>query len=389
MRPLLVFFGDDYHGGTTYSTATIAKELVRRGHDVHAYVNRTSAGQLARDLRSYGVTVHEGRAPIMVHPIRERRPLYKVVRLGLELARRFVSLPACERELGRIIDEADIDLVAISSGAIVSGARAAQAAGIPYVWHRREFMEEDHGLEYYPWAQADEHMRNAACLVCVSRAVEDKMRRLCPTARTEVVYNGIDQDVFFPADDYLTREPEPLRLMFSGGIKYNKGTFLLLDALAQLDASIDWTLDVFGAEGGGVGEGARDLDARCRELGLAERVRYRGSVSNIADEYRAHDVQVVSSLAEAFGRVTAESMLCGCAVVGSNSGGTPELISDNRGYLFEQNDAASLARALELAARDLPGRRERVSRALGYARENFSVNAYADGIEAVYRSVVA
>ncbi|MBQ6491928.1 MAG: glycosyltransferase family 4 protein [Atopobiaceae bacterium] len=388
MRVLIVFFGDDYHGGTTYSTFTIAQELVRRGHEVHAYARVTPAGVLARDLEACGVMVHDGRAAILVRPPHERRALLRPVRLGLEWARRLHTYPKSEREVERIIRDCDIDLVAISSGAISTGARAARRTGIPYVWHIREFMEEDHGLEHYPWAHAYERMEGAARLVCVSKAVEDKMRRVCPNARTAVVYNGIDQTVFNPEGRVGKDDGAPVRLMVSGGIRHSKGTFLALDALRQLGDDTPYTLDVYGNEGGGVGEGAKDLVALCEELGLADRVRYHGPVRNIADEYRAHDIQIVASRAEAYGRITAEAMLCGCAVVGSNSGGTPELLADGRGYLFEPNDATSLAQALAQAMRDPAGREATAARALDFARENLSVKAYVDKVEQLYLEAV-
>ena len=69
--------------------------------------------------------------------------------------------------------------------------------------------------------------------------------------------------------------------------------------------------------------------------------------------------------------------------------GTPELIADGRGYLFEPNDADSLARAITEAASDDAERSARAARASAYARENFSVNAYVDKIEAIYRMAVA
>ena len=389
MKVLIVFFGDDYHGGTTYSTFTIAKELARRGHEVHAYARVTPSGALAHDLEECGVTVHDGRAAILVRPQHERRALLKPVRLGLEWARRLHTYPKSEREVERIIRDCGIELVAISSGAISTGTLAAKRTGIPYVWHIREFMEEDHGLEHYPWAHAYERMEGASRLICVSKAVEDKMHRVCPGARTEFVYNGIDQSVFYPDDRVARAAGEPLRLMVSGGIRHSKGTFLVLEALRLLDDSSPYVLDVFGNEGGGVGESAKDLERICEGYDLGDRVRYHGPVSNIADEYRAHDIQIVASRAEAYGRITAEAMFCGCTVVGSNSGGTPELLADGRGYLFEPNDAGSLAVALSSAMADDEGRNAVADRALAFARENLSVNAYVNKVEAIYRAAAS
>lgn len=389
MRLLIVFFGDDYHGGTTYSTLTIAKELVRRGHEVHAFARVTPAGVLARDLEACGVIVHDGRTPNLTHPLHERRPLYKVVRFGLEQARRFYTHPKSEHQIEQIIRSCGIELVAISSGATTAGSGAAQKAGVPFVWHIREFMQEDHLLDYYPWAHFYERMREAKALLCVSKAVEQKMQRVNPGVHTEVVYNGIDQSSFHPEGREPHTEGAPMRLMLSGGIRRSKGAFLTLDALALLGPEVPVTLDIFGVEGGGVGEKAKDFEARVAELGLTGKAFYRGTITSIADEYRSHDLQIVASQCEAFGRVTVEAMLCGCAVVGSNSGGTPELVSEGRGYLFEPDDAASLAQAIKEAIADPQEREARTARALAYARENFSVNAYVDKVEAIYRAAAS
>ena len=59
MKVLYVFFGKDYFGGTTYSTFTLAQNLVARGHEVHAYVRPTPAGTLKRDLEACSVIVHD------------------------------------------------------------------------------------------------------------------------------------------------------------------------------------------------------------------------------------------------------------------------------------------------------------------------------------------
>ena len=389
MKILIVFFGRDYHGGSSYSTFTIAKGLVERGHEVHAYVRHVPSGSLERDLEACGVRVHHGRAPILVRPQHEDRPAYIPARFVLELLRRYIAYPKSENDIAGIIREHGIELVAISSGATSAGVRAAKEAGIPYVWHIREFMEEDHGLEHYPWTKAHEKMDQAAKLICVSKAVEEKIRGLCPHAPTCVVYNGIDGSRFYPEKEEGGAQDAPPRLMISSGIRRSKGTFLAAEALSLVEGDARPTLDIFGGEGGGPDENAKDFSAFCRGLGVEDRVSYHGPTEEIAEEYRRHDALIVASQAEAFGRVTAEAMFCGCAVIGSNSGGTPELIAEERGYLFEPNDPHSLAEAIRLAMSDPAERERRSERALEYAGKHFSTDAYVDKIEEIYRSVLA
>ena len=56
----------------------------------------------------------------------------------------------------------------------------------------------------------------------------------------------------------------------------------------------------------------------------------------------------MASKAETFGMVTIESMAAGTPVIGSNAGGTPELLDDGkRGILFETMNAESLSEAIK------------------------------------------
>lgn len=63
--------------------------------------------------------------------------------------------------------------------------------------------------------------------------------------------------------------------------------------------------------------------------------------------YAAIDCFVMASKAETFGMVTIESMAAGTPVIGSNAGGTPELLENGeRGILFETMNKTALAEAV-------------------------------------------
>ncbi len=95
-----------------------------------------------------------------------------------------------------------------------------------------------------------------------------------------------------------------------------------------------------------------------------------GSLQNLPRLYAKAAVTVLPSLDEPFGMVLTESMACGTAVVGTNSGGIPEIITDPAvGTLFERTDdlqesadnlATAVLRTLELAQD--PGTAERCRR---------------------------
>ncbi len=163
------------------------------------------------------------------------------------------------------------------------------------------------------------------------------------------VGGGVDVEVFHPGDD---RERSRLRvgadpnrpLLFTARrLAPRMGLEALLRALARLDG--DAVLAIAGA--GPLDESLRVLAA---ELGVSERVRFLGRVSepDLVEWYRAADLFVLPTVAyEGFGMATAEALATGLPVVGTPVGATPELLSPLDPALVSAGaDEDSLAAAL-------------------------------------------
>jgi glycosyltransferase involved in cell wall biosynthesis len=93
----------------------------------------------------------------------------------------------------------------------------------------------------------------------------------------------------------------------------------------------------------------RPLQQLARELGIAQRVHFDGSIpsAQMPAYLQQLDVLVLSSRTrpnwkEQFGRVLVEAMACGVAVVGSDSGEIPHVIG-GAGLVFPEDDAGALA----------------------------------------------
>jgi len=75
-----------------------------------------------------------------------------------------------------------------------------------------------------------------------------------------------------------------------------------------------------------------------------ERVHIRPYMSNPVPFYAAVDWFLMATKAESIGMVTMESLACGTPVLGSNAGGTPEVLQHGKGgVLFETLNAQDLA----------------------------------------------
>jgi starch synthase len=106
--------------------------------------------------------------------------------------------------------------------------------------------------------------------------------------------------------------------------------------------------------------------------------------------YERAAIVVVPSRGEGFGMVALEAAERGRAAIVSNVGGLPEVVDDGEtGVVVPPDDAAALSAAIVALAKD-PARVAAYGRA---ARERalaqFSDEAAADGVSAVYRRLLA
>ena len=96
-------------------------------------------------------------------------------------------------------------------------------------------------------------------------------------------------------------------------------------------------------------------------------------------------IELVASKAEAFGRVTVEAMMCGLPVVGANSGGTPELISDGvTGLLYPQDSWRELSDKIETIIMS-PEKRQYMSRNAYESSNRFTIEHCVKNIVSIYQ----
>ena len=120
---------------------------------------------------------------------------------------------------------------------------------------------------------------------------------------------------------------------------------MMLDAVAQVRTRRDDVVLVL------VGEGPQQpaLEARARELGIADAVRFAGYVpqGDTPGWYRAADVFALSSDFDNSPNVVLEAMACGLPIVATDVGGLREYVAPPaNGLLTPKGDAESFAAAL-------------------------------------------
>jgi glycosyltransferase involved in cell wall biosynthesis len=99
----------------------------------------------------------------------------------------------------------------------------------------------------------------------------------------------------------------------------------------------------------GDGDDRSRLEELAEERGLADRVIFKGAVSDeeLIDLYKGCDVFLMPSRQEGFGIVFLEAMAFKKPVIGGNHGGTPEVVLHKEtGFLVEHGDVDDLARRI-------------------------------------------
>jgi len=178
----------------------------------------------------------------------------------------------------------------------------------------------------------------AAAVVAVSRGMRDDILRSYPAldpAKVRVIYNGIDVEAWHPVEDPellvgLGIDPARPSVVFVGRITRQKGLPYLLRAAAQLPPEVQLVLCAGApdtpeilAEVEGL---VRGLQATRAGVVWIDRMLPRRELCAILT---AATTFVCPSIYEPLGIVNLEAMACGAAVVGTATGGIPEVVEDD------------------------------------------------------------
>jgi glycosyltransferase involved in cell wall biosynthesis len=209
-----------------------------------------------------------------------------------------------------------------------------------------------------------------------------------PTERIELCYNGVDTHQFYP--EAPTKPDSIANASLVIGtlcvLRPEKNLGLLQEAFARVrHLKPGMKLLIVGS-----GPELSELQANNQRLGLQDDCIFEPATGFVPQFLRSFDIFVSSSSSEAFSNGILEAMACGCVVVGSRVGGTPELIGDDeRGLLFQSGDAGDLASKLTTLIEDESLRHQFGARAAEFARNTFSIEVAAQRMAEIYDLVLS
>ena len=233
-------------------------------------------------------------------------------------------------------------------------------------------------------------------IIALSESVRQMLvtQERMPPEKVVTIHHGTDTEAF----RQTTLSPEAVRadwkipqdtfvVGIAGRIAKEKGITALLDALRLLQERGDRTTHLVI-----IGNGPQE--AEYRELtqthGLTDRVTWAGFRSDANNAINALDVLVLASTwAEPCAAVIQQAMALGKPVIGTNIGGTPEMIAGGEtGLLVPPGDSEPLADVITDLAGN-PDKRAQMG-AAGQARveQLFTLRGMTDCIETLYYAIL-
>ena len=300
-----------------------------------------------------------------------------------------------------------------------AGHLASQLHGIPHVLTAhsleplRPWKAEQLGGGYAVSSGIEKlAYENAAAVIAVSAGMRADILRSYPQvdpAKVRVIHNGIDVERWRPVQDAAFLESigmDPARpsVVFVGRITRQKGLPYLLQAARLLPPEVQLVLCAGAPDTpeimAEVQEGVRLLQQSRDGVIWIERMLPRDELSAILT---AATTFVCPSVYEPLGIVNLEAMACGAAVVGTATGGIPEVVADGvtgRLVPIEQLQdgtgtpvdperyVADLAAVLTEVAMDPERAREYGAAGRERAQSDFSWGAIADTTRALYAELL-
>ena len=363
--------------GSIRSTIDLAKGLMDLG--MHTYFVLPGKGSCSSWLEEHDI-------PFEILPI----PLWvsEVTFQPSQKYQLFKKIFQTSQSLLNLIRRWDIDVVYTITSVTPVGRLAAQLAGLPHIWHIREFGDLDFSLQYvFPKPLCQAYIRHSDAVICHAKAVKaHHFQNSAPNIHQ--VYNGVATKEQFEARLAQRQGTVPNdRFTFAmlSAITHKKGQENAIKAMGSLkDKGVDANLLIAGS---GKPDYLQQLNQLVTDLGINDRVEFTGFVADPYPLYYASDCALICSEHEALSRVGLEAMSTALPLIGRNSGGNPEIIrSGETGFLY--NTFEELVDAMTCMVQNPELGWQMGLAGWEMAIQRFNIEDYASGVYRVIQSVM-
>ncbi|MBD2188186.1 glycosyltransferase family 4 protein [Pseudanabaena mucicola] len=375
-------------GGISRHVAELYPEVVKRGHDVHLITVAVEGGASAEVVDG----IHVYRIP--VEPNHDF--FHWVNQMNLQMinfARKF-------------LDDNSVDLIHAHDWLVEESAIAlTNEFSIPLI---ATIHATEHGRCNGIHNDTQRHIhqkeinltQSAQRVIVCSEYMREELQRVfgCAAEKIDVVYNGLSEERWKHIKSEQDEDEASLRakyappdealIYFVGRITYEKGIYILLNAMPKIISAMNDKVRLVII---GTGDAYSILLQRqAWDLGIYHKVQFTGFMAD-TDFWKFQkvaDCAVFPSLYEPFGIVALESFAAKIPLVVSDAGGLPEVVRHQiTGIVTRVNDADSLANGIIEVLQNRDYAQTLVNNAQSELRDRFAWDRLAAQTESVFLKV--
>ncbi|MFV0433970.1 MAG: glycosyltransferase [Leucobacter sp.] len=365
--------------GAAIAAERLAHGLLERGHAVRVIAPRSSAGPSHTLTDSAGMTVHQVRS----HSV----PTHDSFRICYSW-----EIRGTIRE---VLDEFRPDVVHSQSHFAIcaTAMKEARRRGIRVVStnhflpaNMMPFLPFPSGVKRVVaaglWRDMNRKLSKADALTTPTPRSVDEMVRNGISNHVRAVSNGIDMRKYALREGEQIPQPERPVALFVGRLAQEKHVDELIRA-AAFASDVEFDVEIVGG-----GEQRPKLEALAESLGVADRVRFLGAVTDeeLREAYLRCTFFCLPSTADLQSLATLEALASSKPVVLANALALPHLVHEGvNGYLFEPGDVPQLSEKIRALLSLSPEQLEQMGRESHAMAEKHSFERSLDIFEECYR----
>ena len=372
-------------GAEMYGADKVLLELIKGldSKEFEAHVILPNDGVLVEALRQVGAQVSVLDYPILRRKYFNPKGIADYIR----------SYNFYAKQIALYAREHNIDMVHNNTAAVLEGIYLKRKLKLPLIWHVHEIIVKPKAISDFINMLMG---RYADKIVTVSQAVANHIKQspFIKDSQVKVIYNGVDNAVYYPMDASSIREKfdiaqDALVIGMIGRVNAIKGQNDFIEAVEPLLEKNEQAV-AFLAGGVFPGEEWRleELDKRIASSSVVSQIQRIDYYDKTSELYNMFDIFVLPSIKpDSLPTVVLEAMACSKPVVGYNNGGIAEMVVDDKsGCLVKPNRPQELSNAISLLL-DSSEKREKFGR-VGYQRQKelFSLESYIKNFSELYKT---
>lgn len=343
----VVYIADlEIEGGATKSLIELVKNM-KDYYDIEPVVLTSYDCKLNRLFDMYGIENYAVGHGAYMHRAPEKKWKIPLKWVLYYIHYRLFFNSSIKKAL-KYVDWSTVDLIHSNVARDDLGMEISKRTGIKNICHIREFAE----LDFKCWSYRDNYIsylsKNVHGFIAISEAVKLYwVSKGLSAERIRVIYNGVDNSNIKKVNRTTWKQDQIIKLVIVGGVIYSKGQWQACKAVGMLPKEVRQhvTLDIIGAVSNTT---KKELCKPFIEAGILDNIHFCGQCNDIYERLSGYHIGLMCSKAEGFGRVTAEYMHAGLAVIASDRGANRELIESGvNGLIYNWNDVSSLTEAIK------------------------------------------